>query len=67
MNKVLSLAALAAGIILIVFGVNSANSAGSSVSRFFTGAPTNKAIWLLIVGVILSVVGLVAAFRRTDS
>lgn len=67
MNKVLSLGALAAGVILIILGVNSSNSVGSSFSRFFTGAPTNKSIWLLVVGIVLAVVGLATAFRRGES
>lgn len=67
MNKALSIAALAAGIILIVFGINSANSTGSSFSRMFTGAPTDKAIWLLGIGVVLAIVGLLTVFRRGES
>ena len=57
MNKILSLALLAAGIILIVFGINSSNSIGSDFSRLFTGSPTDKSIWLLVAGCILAVVG----------
>jgi divalent metal cation (Fe/Co/Zn/Cd) transporter len=67
MNKILSLAALAAGIILIVFGINSSNSIGSSFSRFFTGSPTDKSVWMLIVGVVLAVVGVASVFRRGES
>jgi len=67
MNKVISLTALVAGVVLIVFGVNASNSAGSHISNFFTGAPTNKAIWLLIVGIVLAVGGLATAFRSSKS
>ena len=65
MNKVISIAALIAGVVLIVFGINASNSAGSHISNFFTGAPTNKSIWLLIVGIVLAVAGLATAFRRS--
>ena len=58
MNKIASLALLAGGIVLIVIGTNATNSFGSDVSRFFTGSPTDKAVWMLIGGIVASVVGL---------
>jgi hypothetical protein len=33
------------------------------VSRFFTGSPTDKAVWMLIVGVAAAVIGLVGTLR----
>ncbi len=58
MNKPISLILLIGGIILIIYGVSAADSLGSDMSRFFTGSPTDKAIWLLIGGVAASIVGL---------
>jgi divalent metal cation (Fe/Co/Zn/Cd) transporter len=63
MNKAVALALLAGGILLIIFGVSAARSFSSDISRFFTGAPTDKAIWMLIVGVVLSIVGVVGLLR----
>jgi hypothetical protein len=63
MNKALSLALLAAGILLIIFGVSASNSFGSDVSRFFTGSPTDKSIWLLVGGAVAAVAGLVGLTR----
>ena len=63
MNKALGIALVAAGIILIVFGINASDSVGSSFSRFFTGAPTNKAVWLLLGGTVSLVAGGVIALR----
>ena len=63
MNKPLSLALLAGGILLIVFGVNASNSFGSDLSRLFTGSPTDKAIWMLVGGAVAAVVGLVGLTR----
>ena len=63
MNKAVSLALLAGGILLIIFGVSAAESFSSDISRFFTGAPTNKAIWMLIGGAVLSIVGVVGLLR----
>jgi hypothetical protein len=58
MNRTLSLILLVAGIVLVAFGVSASESLGSEISEFFTGRPTDKAIWLLIGGAALSVVGL---------
>ena len=64
MNKGMSLALLVIGVILLVFGVNAYHSASSEVSRFFTGAPTNKALWLLIIGLAAGIVGFVGLVRK---
>ena len=58
MSRLLSLALLGGGIVLIVIGFNATNSFGSDVSRFFTRSPTDKAIWMLIGGVVAVLVGL---------
>ena len=58
MNKLISLAILAGGIVLVVFGVAATKSFSSDVSRFFTGSPTDKAIWLLIGGIVAIIIGL---------
>lgn len=63
MNKPLSIALLAGGILLIFFGVNASNSFGSDISRLFTGSPTDKAIWMMVGGVVAAVVGLVGLTR----
>ncbi len=57
MNKIISLAILAAGIILVVYGVSATQSFSSDVSRFFTGSPTDKAIWMLIGGIAAIIIG----------
>lgn len=58
MNKLISLAILAAGIVLVIYGVAASESLSSDFSRFFTGAPTENTIWMLIAGVIAIVIGL---------
>jgi len=63
MNKLVPIALLVGGVVLMVFGINATNSFGSDVSRFFTGSPTDKAVWMLIGGTIASVVGLVWTLR----
>jgi hypothetical protein len=57
MNKPISLALLIGGIVLIIYGVSASDSVGSGISRFFTGSPTDKTMWLLIGGIVAAVVG----------
>jgi hypothetical protein len=63
MNKIVSLALLIGGVVLIVIGVSATNSFSSDVSRFFTGSPTDKAIWMLIGGIVAAVIGLVGTLH----
>ena len=58
MNKLILLAILAGGIVLVVFGVAATKSFSSDISRFFTGSPTDKAIWMLIGGIVAVIIGL---------
>jgi len=53
--------------VLIIFGVNASDSFGSDVSRFFTGAPTDRTVWLLISGVVASVAGFFLTLGRAKS
>jgi hypothetical protein len=57
-NKLISLAVLASGVVLVVFGVAATKSFTSDVSQFFTGSPTDKAIWMLIGGIAAIVIGI---------
>jgi hypothetical protein len=65
MNKALGLALLAVGIALIVWGINASESFGSEVSRFFTGHPTDKSMWLLIGGIASTIFGVVLSLGRS--
>jgi hypothetical protein len=67
MNRAISLALLAGGVLLLIFGVRASESLGSDISRFFTGSPTDKAIWMLIGGVVLSITGLVGLLRGSKA
>ncbi|MEX1276666.1 MAG: DUF3185 family protein [Bacteroidota bacterium] len=44
MNKTISVALRAGGILLLIFGVIAYDSASSDISRFFTGSATDKSI-----------------------
>jgi hypothetical protein len=63
MNKALGIALLAAGIVLLVFGISETDSFASHFSRFFTGNPTDKSMWLVLGGVGSLVVGVVMMLR----
>ena len=62
MNKAIGLGLLAAGIVLIVYGIDAANSVSSDLSRTFTGSPTNKTLWLLLGGVGAAIAGAALTF-----
>lgn len=66
-NKSISAALLAVGIMLSIWGINASESFGSDMSRFFTGSPTDKTVWLLIGGVVMSIIGLFGLVRGSAS
>lgn len=57
MNKPMNIALVVIGIILLVMGLNASDSLASGFSEFFTGSPTDKAIWLIIGGVAALIIG----------
>jgi len=65
MNKLISVALLVGGVVLIIYGINATNSFTSDVSKFFTGSPTDKAVWMLIGGVIAAIIGLTGTLRSS--
>jgi LPXTG-motif cell wall-anchored protein len=67
MSRILAVAFLIVGVILLVYGLNASDSVSSSVSRAVSGAPTDKTIWLTVLGVIGIVAGgLGLVFRRSS-
>jgi len=66
MNKMLSLALLAGGILLLIFGIIAYDSTSSDISRFFTGSATDKSIWLLVCGIAATIAGLVGLSRKSN-
>ena len=57
MNKPISLILLVGGIALLIYGISASDSVGSSFSRLFTGAPTDRTIWLLLGGLAAAIIG----------
>ena len=65
MNKIIFWALIIGGVVLIVLGFNAINSFSSDVSRFFSGSPTDKAVWMLIGGIVAGVIGLIGVTHRS--
>lgn len=65
MNKIISVILLVSGVVLIILGVQATHSFNSDVSRFFHGSPTDKAIWMLIGGIVAAIIGLFGTLRRS--
>jgi hypothetical protein len=63
MNTALSAALLVGGIVLLAFGWNEHQSTSSEISKFFTGNPSDRSMWMLIGGAVLAVMGLVGLLR----
>ena len=65
MNKIIPIVLLVGGVVLMILGVQATHSFSSDVSRFFTGSPTDKAIWMVIGGLIAAVMGLAMMLRTS--
>jgi uncharacterized membrane protein YidH (DUF202 family) len=63
MNRILSIVLIAVGVVLLVMGVNESDSVASDISRLFTDEPTDRALWLLIGGAVLVLLGGGGLFR----
>ncbi len=58
MTRAISFALIVGGVVLLYFGGQSFHSFSNDVSRVFTGAPTNKTIFLIAGGVVATLAGL---------
>jgi hypothetical protein len=67
MNKLISLLFLIGGIVAIIYGVSASDSIASGFSRLFTGAPTDKTVWLLVGGIVAAIVGLAGVLRGSKT
>jgi uncharacterized membrane protein YdcZ (DUF606 family) len=63
MNKVIGIALLVGGIVLLIFGFQASHSFTSDVSRTFTGSPTDKSMWMIVGGAVAAIAGLVMSLR----
>ena len=59
MTRVISVALLVVGVVLLYFGGQSFHSLNDNMSRFFTGSPATKTILLIVGGAVASFIGLI--------
>jgi LPXTG-motif cell wall-anchored protein len=63
-HRVLGLVILLVGVILLAFGINSANTVTEGAVEGVTGKYTSGTMWYLIAGVVMAVIGSFMTFRR---
>jgi hypothetical protein len=64
MNRAFSIAILVVGVVLLIYGINAHDSIVSSTKEAVTGTPTDKSLWLIILGIVGVIVGGVGSFFR---
>ena len=62
MQKAVSLALMAVGVILLIFGYDASQSISSEVTRVVTGSPGDKVMWLIGGGAAATVAGIAGLF-----
>ncbi len=65
MNNIVGLGIFAVGVVLLIFGFNESHSFNSDVSRFFTGNPTDRSMWLIVGGSLAVIAGLVLSIQAS--
>jgi len=65
-QRILGLGLLALGVTLVVFGLNASESVADTVSEGLTGRFTDKTMWYLVGGSVLSVSGAAMALARGE-
>lgn len=60
-RRAIGIALLVGGVILLFFGLNAADSFASEVSEAFTGSPTDRSMWMIVLGAASAVAGLAMA------
>ena len=64
MQRFSGIAVVVVGIVLIVWGANASQSVSSEFSKIFTGAATNKSLYLIAGGTVALIAGASMAFTR---
>jgi len=63
MNMPIALALLLVGILLLLVGLNAGDPIASAFSRLFSGKFSDRTTWLIVVGCICAIAGLVGCYR----
>ena len=65
MNKSQSIALFVVGLALLIFGLTIRNPGSTDLSRLFAEFPNNRALWLMLVGAVTTIVSIVGWIRST--
>jgi hypothetical protein len=57
MNRMAGIIVLVVGIVLVGWGLNSSDSLGSRISRVFSDTPTDRTIYLVVGGALMTAAG----------
>jgi hypothetical protein len=60
-RRALGIGLLVAGAALLIFGLDSSGSLTNEISQTFTGAPTDRTMWMIVGGVGCAAVGAMLA------
>lgn len=63
MNPFISIALIVLGVILLSYGLISADSLASRFSNFFAGHPTDRTVWLCLGGAAALLIGISSVVR----
>jgi hypothetical protein len=66
MSKAVAFACLVVGVILLVWGFSARDSAASEISEVVSGSPSDKAIWLLAGGALLTIAGGISLLMKRN-
>ena len=60
-QRSIGIALLVGGVILLAFGLDASNSFASDVTEAFTGSPSDRTMWMIVLGSATAVAGLFMA------
>ncbi len=64
-NRLVGLVLIAAGAVVGWMGWEERQTLGSQLNKLVSGSPSDKAMWLMIIGGVLIVVGALLALRKS--
>lgn len=66
MKKIISVALLVGGILLLYFGYDEYHSFGSELDQALGGSGSDEAIWMIVGGAAAGIAGLVGLLRENQ-
>lgn len=56
-QRIIGVILIVVGVVLLIMGIRAFDSFGSQVSEFFTGSPSDRAVWLTLGGIAALIAG----------